>query len=148
MNVSATSGQKGRGFRTLLLQGTLAVAMLFAAAMIASPAQAGVDGTHKVAPTSGTQAGVAAPAATPNGATVLGKDSVVKPNWAYSYTLYYTPPNFVEAYITVTSGYVLFGVFCDGYGWVYVGWLPVGSWYAWVNCGSYTATQYQFIGSD
>jgi hypothetical protein len=147
MNVSASSGQKTKGLRALLLQGTLAVAMIFAATAVASPAQA-AESTQKVAPATGSQAGVLAPSVAPAGAKVLGTDAVVKPNWAFSYTVYYTPPNFVEAYVTVTSGYVNFGVFCAGWGWVDVGWVGVGSWYLWVNCGSYTATQFRFLASD
>ncbi|MFI7434846.1 hypothetical protein [Micromonospora haikouensis] len=148
MNVPTKLRRDGQSIRTLLLQLTLAVAMIFAATAVAAPAQAG----PKTAPTAGTEAAVgaaAAPTAVPSGAKVLGKDSVFGPAASYSYNVYYYAPNYVEAYYTVYSGAVSFGVYCSGWGWVDGPYVGVGSWFSWVDCGAYgpaTAFRFQTIG--
>ncbi|TDC61232.1 hypothetical protein E1258_12150 [Micromonospora sp. KC207] len=150
MNVPTRLRHNGQSIRTVLLQMTLAVAMIFAATAVAAPAQAAKDA--KTAPTAGTEAAVgaaAAPAAAPAGAKVLGSDSVIGPAASYSYNVYYYAPNYVEAYYTVYSGSVSFGVHCAGWGWVNGPYVGVGSWFSWVDCGSYgpaTAFRFQTIG--
>ncbi|WFE60141.1 hypothetical protein [Micromonospora sp. WMMD712] len=145
MNVPTKLRRDGQSIRTLLLQLTLAVAMVFAATAVAAPAQA----APKPAPTGGTQAAIgsaAAPTATPTGAKVLGKDSVFGPTASYSYSVYYYAPNRVDAYYTVYSGSVSFGVYCAGLGWYNLAYVGVGSWYSWIDCGAYgPATAFRFL---
>lgn len=143
MNAQTSSGQKGRGIRTLLSQLTLAVALAFAVTAVGAPAQAAPAG-NATAPSSSTVKSTGT-VPTAHAGVQTTTDRVVKPDAAFSYTIYYTPPSLVEAYYTVTSGFVSFGVFCSGYGWVQLGYVGVGSWYSWVNCGSYTPTAWRFL---